>query len=111
MATMQAERCSLERVGIRHALTVCKAKRRQSFKSPFDLVTKSHCYEVKALSAESKDLKIHISNSSFERKLEYANRTGKQPVLLAVLIYETGEAELYKSELRQSVRINQMAKI
>jgi hypothetical protein len=111
MVKTQRAKCELERVGVRHALKLCKAKHRQSFKSPFDLVTKTHCYEVKTLSADCKDLKIHISDSSFERKLEYANRTGKQPVLLAVLIHETGEAELYKSELRQSVRIRQMDKI
>lgn len=106
----QSTKCKLERVGVHKALTLLKAKRRQSFKSPFDVVTQNFGYEVKAISANSKDKKIHISDSSFRRKLEYAEKHDLQPILLAVVISDN-KAELYQSRLVQSIRINQMLPI
>jgi hypothetical protein len=106
----QSTKCKLERVGVRKALTLLKAKQRQSFKSPFDVITDNYGFEVKAISANSKDKKIHISDSSFRRKLEFAEKHNIEPLLLAVVISDN-EAKLYQSRLVQSIRINQMLPI
>ena len=108
MAYNQSLRCELERVGVGHALHALGKRKRQSYKSPFDVVTKTHAYEVKTLSSDSKDFKIHIANDSYARKLEYAREHRVKPVLLAILIQGNGHAKLYQSELVQSIRIQQM---
>lgn len=106
---IQKSKCRLERVGVKHARKVISCHHRNSFKAPFDLVSGGIGYEVKSLSANSKDLKIHISRESFQRKVDYAQSHGLKAVLMAVLIGES--VEIYQSELRQSIRINQMQKI
>ncbi len=105
----QKSKCRLERQGVKHARKILVCHHRNSFKSPFDLVSQGIGYEVKSLSANSRDVKIHISDDSFKRKLDYAQKHGLKPVLLAVLIGES--VEIYQSELRQSVRIGQMTRI
>lgn len=47
MATNQSARCELERVGVQHALNLLQTRIRETFKSPFDVVTENHAYEVK----------------------------------------------------------------
>ena len=105
----QKSKCRLERTGVKHARTVLNCHHRNSFKSPFDLVSNGIGYEVKTLSANSRDLKIHISDSSYQRKVDYAQSHGLKVILMAVLIGES--VTVYQSELRQSIRINQMQKI
>lgn len=111
MVKTQRAKCKLERAGVRHVLKSLNLKKRNCYTHPFDVESAEFAIEVKTLSADCKDLKIHIADNSLRRKLEYAVNKGKQPLLMAVLIFKTGEVELYKSELRQSVRIRQMAKI
>lgn len=110
MVHTQTQKCKLERVGVRHALKLVGKRKRQSFKSPFDLVTESFGYEVKTLSADSRDLKIHIADSSYKRKLEYSAKHKIEPVLMAVIVGD-GRVEIYQSHLAQSIRIKQMRKI
>lgn len=82
-------------------------------KAPFDIVdfTAGVAYEVKAISGMSKDLKIHIANGSYERKINFASEYGLKMVLLAVVIYSEDHVELYKSELKQFIRVIQMTKL
>jgi len=110
MAINQTTRCELERVGVGHALKLLKAQIRQSFKAPFDVVTDKFAYEVKSMSANSRDLKIHISDSSYKRKVKFAKTNKVKPVLLAIVISDS-EVTVYKSKLKQSIRINQMRKV
>ena len=99
----------LERAGVKYARIALSCHHRNSFKAPFDLVSNGIGYEVKTMSANSRDLKIHISDFSFQRKIDYAQKHDLKPVLVAVLIGE--RVEIYQSELKQSIRINQMLKI
>ena len=110
MAYNQSQRCELERVGVRQVLKSLNKRKRQSFKCPFDVVTNHFGYEVKSLSADSKDLKIHISDASLKRKLDYARNHDIQPLLVAVVCYDS-RVELYQSHLTKSVRVKQMVKI
>jgi hypothetical protein len=110
MAYNQSQRCELERVGVKSTLKFLNKRKRQSFKCPFDVVTSHFGYEVKSLSANSRDLKIHISDASLKRKLDYARIHGIQPLLVAVICYDS-RVELYQSRLTKSCRINQMVKI
>ena len=106
---IQKTKCRLERVGVKHARKIISCHHRNSFKSPFDLVFNGIGYEVKTLSANSRDLKIHISHDSFKRKLDYAQSHGLKAVLMAVLIGD--KVEVYQSELKQSIRVNQMQRV
>ena len=111
MAARQAERHELGRSGERYVKTNGVTKGRlTSHKAPFDIVDFSsrRAYEVKTMSAFSKDLKIHIAAHSWERKLEFASKYGLKMTLLAVVVYSETRVEVYKSELKQSVRVNQM---
>jgi hypothetical protein len=110
MTHTQTQKCKLERVGVRHALKLVGKRKRQSFKSPFDLVANSFGYEVKTMSADSRDKKIHIADSSYSRKIEFATKHKIEPVLMAVIVGD-GKVEIYQSHLAQSIRINQMQKV
>jgi hypothetical protein len=110
MTKTQTQKCKLERVGVRHALKLVGKRKRQSFKSPFDLVTKEFGYEVKTMSADSKDKKVHIADSSYSRKIEFAAKHKIEPVLMAIIIGD-GKVEIYQSHLAQSIRVSQMRKI
>jgi hypothetical protein len=94
-------------MGVQIAMELLGIKRRQRFKAPFDLVTKTNGYEVKTLSADSKDNKIHVADKSYLRKLNYATVKKIKPILLAVVVSET-KIRVCKSDLKQSVRIHQM---
>lgn len=110
MTKTQSQKCKLERVGVRHALKLAGKRKRQSFKAPFDLVTEDFGYEVKTMSADSKDKKIHIADSSFKRKMDFATRHKLEPVLMAIVI-GNGKVEIYQSHLAQHIRVSQMQKI
>ena len=111
MAAQQAKRHELGRSGERYvkANGIAKGKLTRHT-APFDVVdfNNRRAYEVKTMSALSKDLKIHIASHSWERKLDFASKYRLKMILLAVVIYSETEVEVYKSELRQSVRVNQM---
>ena len=112
MAYNQSQRCKLERKGVRIAKVRIGARKRQNFLAPFDLVTLDKAYEVKTMNGESKDLKIHIADSSLKRKLDYAKKYELLPVLMAVVVYpKTGKVEVYQSHLVQAIRVNQMERI
>jgi hypothetical protein len=110
MAYNQSQRCKLERKAVRLVRNLFGIKRRQPFKAPFDLVGNGQGIEVKGLSADSIDLKIHIAGSSLTRKLELADKKHLQPLLVAVIFYDS-RVEMYQSRLTKSVRVNQMLKI
>jgi hypothetical protein len=63
------------------------------------------------MSGLSKDLKIHISDSSMKRKLEFSEQYNLNMILLAVVIYSKDNVEVYSGELKQSMRINQMKRV
>lgn len=79
-------------------------------KAPFDVVDFSSgiAYEVKAMSGLSKDLKIHICESSMKRKRSFARQYGLKAILIAVVIYDENTVKVYKGSLKSSVRISQM---
>lgn len=110
MAYNQSHLCMLERKGVRHVRKLVGACKRQAYKAPFDLVAGGIGYEVKAISADCRDAKIHIADSSFKRKLDYALENNLQPVLIAVVLGKTGTT-IYQSDLKQSIRIAQMTRI
>ena len=110
MAYQQKVRCKLERKGVRIAKAMTGCKKRQNFVAPFDLVTLTKGYEVKTMNGESKDLKIHIADSSLKRKLDYALKFKLIPVLMAIVIYPD-KVEVYQSRLVQSIRVGQMERI
>lgn len=112
MKNTQAERHELGRLGE----TIAKANlggRITNHKAPLDLVdfTIGIGYEVKAISGMSKDLKIHIADKSFARKRAFAKKYGLKLLLIAVVIYSPEHIEIYRSTLKQSVRISQMKRI
>lgn len=82
-------------------------------KAPFDVVDfqAGIAYEVKTMSGLSKDLKIHISDSSMKRKRSFARQYGLKAILLAVVIYDEDTVKVYKSSLRQSIRVSQMKEL
>lgn len=82
-------------------------------KAPFDVVDfgAGIAYEVKAMSGLSKDLKIHISDSSMKRKRAFIRQYGLKAILLAVLIYDENTVKVYKGKLRQSIRVSQMKEL
>ena len=81
--------------------------------APFDVVDFSAgvAYEVKTMSALSKDKKIHISDASMARKLEFAEMYGLEMVLLAVVVYSKRKVIVYQSQLRQCIRVSQMTEV
>ena len=112
MAAQQAKRHQLGRKG-ETIINKLVGGKKTNHKAPFDIVDfqQNVAYEVKAMSGLSKDLKIHISDSSMKRKLEFAEQYNLNMVLIAVVIYSKDNVEVYSGELKQSMRINQMVKI
>jgi hypothetical protein len=110
MTKTQKSKCRLERVGVRIACKLLGIKRRQPYTSPFDCHSETLAVEVKTMSANGRDLKIHIAPDSLERKLKCASETGLKPTLIAIVV-DNGTTRIYQSELRRSVRINQMVRI
>ena len=107
---IQSTKCKLERKGVRIAKRLLGIKHRETYDAPFDLVTKQFGYEVKALSSNQKDFKIHIAKGSMDKKLELADFKQIQPVLIAIVI-DSNDFKVYQSELRNHIRINQMERI
>lgn len=82
-------------------------------KAPFDIVdfNLGLAYEVKAMSGLGLDLKIHISDSSMNRKRSFARRYGLKAILIAVVIFDQDNVKVYRSRLKQSIRISQMKEV
>lgn len=112
MTYNQTERHQLGRQGEQIAKAALGGKVTKH-KAPLDIVdfTTGHGYEVKAISGLSKDLKIHIADKSMARKRAFARKYGLKLVLIAVVIYSPDHIEMFKSTLKQSVRISQMKRI
>jgi hypothetical protein len=112
MAAQQIERHKLGRKGEKIVAELFNGKT-TNHTAPFDVVdfTSGKAYEVKSMSALSKDLKIHISDHSYERKVKFAKQYKVKMVLIAVVIYNEEKVEVYSGKLKQSVRINQMKRI
>ena len=112
MTNNQTERHELGRLGEQIANATLGGKI-TNHKAPLDVVdfTTGHGYEVKAISGLSKDLKIHIADKSFAKKKAFARKYGLKLILIAVVIYDTEHIEMYRSTLKQSMRISQMKRI
>lgn len=112
MAAQQIERHKLGRKGERIVAKLVNGKT-TNHTAPFDVVdfASGKAYEVKSMSALSKDLKIHISDHSYERKVKFAKQYKLKMVLIAVVVYNEETVEVYSGKLKQSVRINQMKRI
>uniref|UniRef100_A0A6H1ZQV0 Protein NO VEIN C-terminal domain-containing protein n=1 Tax=viral metagenome TaxID=1070528 RepID=A0A6H1ZQV0_9ZZZZ len=110
MAAQQAERHELGRNGEDVAKNMLGG-RTTKHKAPFDLVdfSEGYAYEVKTMTGWGKDNKIHITDASMARKLAWAKRYELKMVLVAVVIYGPDHVEVYQSELKQSMRVRQMA--
>lgn len=109
---MAANQIKRHRIGRKGEAIVRKITggRTTKHKAPFDVVdfNSDVAYEVKSMSGLSKDLKIHISEASMARKIKFANDYGLEMILIAVVIYGADNIEIYRSELRSCIRINQM---
>ena len=81
-------------------------------KAPFDVVdfTSGIAYEVKGISALSKDFKVHISKQSMNRKKAFLKKYGLKGVLIVVVIYSQKKVDVYSGELKQHTRINKTLK-
>ena len=110
--TKQERKHQLERKGEELILRLNGGKL-TSHKAPFDIVdfNLGIAYEVKAMSGLGLDLKIHISLFSMRRKRSFARRYGLKAILIAVVIFDSNNIKVYKSRLRQSIRVNQMREI
>ena len=109
MAMNQKARHQLGRIG-EAIIARLNGGNTTTHKAPFDIVdfNQGVAYEVKAMSSLSKDLKIHISDSSMKRKKAFAKEYGLKAILIAVVITDEDNVKVYKSALKQSIRINQM---
>ena len=112
MAAQQAERHKIGRKGETVARKLIGGKK-TTHKAPFDVVdfSQGYAYEVKTMSGWTVDKKIHISDVSMARKLEWAAEYELKPLLIAVVIYSPTKVEVYQSELKQCIRINQMTRM
>jgi len=109
MAAQQEQRHELGRQGETVAKQTVGGKTTKH-KAPFDLIDfrAGYAYEVKTMSGYSKDLKIHISDTSMARKIKFAHKWGLEMVLIAVVVYAPDYVEVYKKELTQCTRVSQM---
>jgi len=109
MAQNQSEHHQLGRAGEIIARRVCKG-RRTGHKHPFDYVDHFNkiAYEVKTMNGAGADLKVHIENGSYERKLAYAKRYGLKRVLVIIVIHSPHNVDIYTGELKQHVRISKL---
>ncbi len=112
MAAEQIKRHKLGRQGEAIVAGIVNGKTTKHT-APFDVVdfTSRKAYEVKTMSALSKDLKIHISDHSYGRKIQFATQYNLDMILIAVIIYNENKVEVFSGELKQSIRVNQMRKI
>lgn len=112
MAANQTERHKLGRKGEGIARKMLGGKATKHT-APFDVVdfASGYAYEVKSMSGLSKDMKIHISDASMERKVKFATEYGLMMMLIAVVIYSPNHVETYRTGLKQCVRVNQMERI
>ena len=112
MAARQAERHEVGRAG-EAAIVEITGGTATTHKAPFDVVdfASGVAYEVKTMSALSKDLKIHIAPASMAKKRAFARRYGLKAILFAVVIYDEDTVKVYKSPLKASIRVNQMKAI
>lgn len=112
MAAQQIERHKLGRQGEQIVAQIVHGKTTKHT-APFDVIdfSSKRAYEVKSMSALSKDLKIHISDKSYERKVQFAKQYGLKMVLIAVVVYNENMVDVYSSQLKQSIRIGQMRQI
>ena len=112
MASRQGQRHRRGRVGERIAKKALGGDL-TCHTAPFDVVDfgTGVAYEVKTVSAMSKDTKVHIGVSSMKRKMEFAEKYGLEPVLVVVVIHGRNDYELYSGELRQHVRPIQLERI
>jgi len=109
MAAKQTERHNIGRQGEAIAVSVIDGEL-TNHKAPFDVVDfqLGYAYEVKTMSGHSKDMKIHISDASMQRKQDFAHRYQLQMILVAVVVYNLSVYEVYTGELKQSMRVSQM---
>ncbi len=113
MATQQAKRHAIGRTG-QTIVQRTLGGEQQTHKAPFDVVDfkMGYAYEVKTMSAFGADLKVHISDESWQRKQDFlATYPGLKGIIIAVVIYTPVKVQLYKGELRRSLRLDQMEKI
>ena len=112
MAQNQEQRHRLGRIG-EAAVAKLIGGSQTNHKAPFDVVDfgAGIAYEVKAMSGLSKDLKIHICDSSMKRKRAFARKYGLRAVLIAVVIFDEDTIKVYKGTLKQSARISQMKEV
>ena len=112
MAAQQADRHELGRLG--EAIVASKLGGETTrHTAPFDVVDfgAGVAYEVKTMSGMSADLKIHISDSSMARKRKFRREYKLKAVLIAVVVYSETDIRVYRSALKQSIRINQMREV
>lgn len=109
MANKQAEKHELGRNGEVVANGVVGGKTTKH-KAPFDVVDfeAGFAYEVKSMSALSKDFKVHISDASMARKTKFADQYGLAMILMVVVIHGVDKVEVYRSGLVQHIRVSQM---
>lgn len=112
MAERQIERHQLGRKGEEIILRL-QGGTPTKHKAPFDVVdfNLGIAYEVKAMSGLGLDLKIHISKESMTRKKGFARKYGLKAILIAVVIFDQDNVRVYRSKLRQSVRVSQMKEV
>ena len=82
--------------------------------APFDVVdfTEGVAYEVKTVSnqALTGSNKIHIENGAWSRKMAFLDEYGLQAVLMVVVITSRSEVSVYRTELKQHLRISSVIK-
>lgn len=80
--------------------------------SVFDVIdrTMGMAYEVKCQRA-SKEVRVHIEDEAYVRKLKYAAKNGLTAVLVLVVIYEAQEIRVYTSSLKQHARPSDMMRV
>ena len=111
-AMNQTQRHALGRKGEAIVQKITKGKK-TAHKAPFDVVDFENgiAYEVKAMSNLGKDLKIHITEKSLARKIEFADFYGLEMMLVVVVIHGPGQFELYWGRIQTSVRLGQLIKV
>ena len=112
MAADQAKRHELGRQGEEIA-TAHVSGELTRHKAPFDIVdfNLGVGYEVKTMSGYQADLKINITDNSYQRKIDFATEWGLKMILIAVVIYSPKRVEVYECDLVRCVRIGQMRRV
>jgi len=113
MAAMnQFQRHELGRTGEAIANGIVNGKA-TSHKKPVDIIKRKDkiLWEVKTVSANSKNQCIHISYKSLERKLAEAKKRGYQLKLMIIVLYDDGRFDVYTGDIRQYARPHQLDKM